>query len=189
MCPCWIGTQRINITRHTLHPAEPQGHQEHVTGLNDVCCHGNAANNTGVSYEQAYERQKNKKILKHSATWVKFKQCNCSHAQKWLERVIKEVYWALFHFSETATKICISFPFMLPLHFAQENISILILMIHLNVWFESEFVVAVCNDHRSSLTTIKCTTDFAVEYGEVSSPKATRVTASCQVPCLLSCLI
>lgn len=61
MRPCWIGTQRINITRHKLHPAEPQGHQEHVTGLNDVCCHGNAANNTGVSYERAYERQKNKK--------------------------------------------------------------------------------------------------------------------------------
>lgn len=32
-CLFWIQAQHINITGYTLYPAEPQGHQKHLTGF------------------------------------------------------------------------------------------------------------------------------------------------------------
>lgn len=68
MSPCWIKTQHINITCYTLYPAESQGQQKHLTGLKDVCCHDNIANNTDVSHQQAYKGQKTKNLEAQSHT-------------------------------------------------------------------------------------------------------------------------
>lgn len=64
-CPCWIQIQHITITWHTFYPAEPPGRHKHLTGLRDVCCHGNEANNTDVSYQQAYKGKKTKELEPH----------------------------------------------------------------------------------------------------------------------------
>lgn len=61
-CPCWIQTWNIKITCHTLYPAEPPGRHKHLTGSRYVCYHGNAANNTDVSYQKPYKGKKIKEL-------------------------------------------------------------------------------------------------------------------------------
>lgn len=58
-------SQHITITWHTLYPAEPPGRHKHLTGLRDVCCHGNKANNNDVTYQQAYKGKKTKELEPH----------------------------------------------------------------------------------------------------------------------------